>query len=651
MALLPLPVRCSIRPLILLLTLLPWPGLVLAHNGEPAPMNVHLKHTGAPRWSWLHWWEANRERFFVAPEQDDALQPEAAEQLDALRAEAAGELLKAIEQNARDSLTSEAALALGKLRHEPALPLLKRLAAKGDTVRVRRAALIAIGLIGSDPAEAELGQFSSTRVGERVAALAGIGLLPDLQAATLRRLRSTVTADGSAKSIDKLAPAAVMTWALRHHQKDDNLEYFRGLLGTSESYQVASEALLGLGGTKDHAAQRLLEEVLFGLGATQVRAYEQLEEMNRRKRGFTGRDALRDTRRRLNPQQPAPRREEMDITFDMSEELLPMGYLRSSAAIAMGELNVPRAGESLLSFLREDPVEDPFLVTPMSFAIMSLTAYPTEASRDRLIAILGKQDERGKLVLDVTRDSPLRGFAALALGLYARPYETPQGPADRVKYDWAITTLTERLEDERENEEVRTACAVALGLTQRGSVLPILQRLSAKLEQRSRRNDFPVLGFVLLGRALAGEKNLIEPARRALLDRPDDPSPAGILSRRAAVLALGVTRSATAVPVLTKAWHLNHYVNKEVILALRLVGGTSAAAPVMERLRQAKDQEERAYMAQALGELLAVERPTPLSRLTVGSNYTVRNEHFLPIQSLANGFLFDYLIASFGEEW
>jgi hypothetical protein len=56
-------------------------------------------------------------------------------------------------------------------------------------------------------------------------------------------------------------------------------------------------------------------------------------------------------------------------------------------------------------------------------------------------------------------------------------------------------------------------------------------------------------------------------------------------------------------------------------------------------------------MAQALGELLAAERPTTLDRLTAGCNFTVRNDEMRPLQALANGFLYDYLIASFGENW
>jgi hypothetical protein len=328
-----------------------------------------------------------------------------------------------------------------------------------------------------------------------------------------------------------------------------------------------------------------------------------------------------------------------------------MGWMQSSAAIGLGEIEAPRAGDALLKFLDEDENRFPHLEAPMGFAIMSLTAYPSDATRDRFISLVGKNDQQGKMNLDGKKESPLRGFAALSLGLYARPHKTDQGAADRPQHDWAITTLAERLDDDREEEEVRTACAVALGLTQRSAVLPMLQKTQARLEKRGRRGDQAVLGFILLGRALAGDKALIEPASKFVVGRPDDVTPSGILSRRAGVLALGITRSSDAIPVLTKAWHLNHYVNREVILALRLVGGSNAANPVMERLRQSKDLEERAYMAQALGELLAVERPTALVRLTAGSNYTVRNEHLLPFQSIANGFLFDYLIASFGEQW
>jgi HEAT repeat protein len=658
--------------------------VALAHNGEPPPLRKGppAKSTNdlrnvrpPPRWTWLHWWEANRDRYLVAPDQETTLQPAEAEQLAVLRTEAAGELLKSMEAAARVSLTVESALALGKMRHEPALPALLALARKGDRPEIRRAAIAGIGLLGSEAAEKALIELKPTRPDDAVATLVALGLHPKLSPDTLRQLRARITADLANDDAKKVGTSSVIAWALRGHGREDNLAYFRGLLKTSISPWVASESVLGLGGTKDHAAQRMLEDLLFGTITGEVFAYDNLDALVRNqniqnvdpgKPGRLGPDGIIRGSRPVSPSRPgrgvgnAPERDEATgrRLEDMEEEgvrvsrpeYVAMGWLQSSAAVALGEIDAPRAGESLLRFLDEDEDRYPHLETPMEFAIMSLASYPTEATRDRLINLVGKDDQAGKTKLDGKKDSPLRGFAALSLGLYARPEKTEQGAADRPRHDWAITTLAERLDDDREEEEVRTACAVALGLTQRSAVLPMLQKTGNRLEQRGRRGDQAVLGFILLGRALAGDKALIEPASKFVVGRPDDVTPSGILSRRAAVLALGVTRSSNAIPVLTKAWHLNHYVNREVILALRLVGGSNAATPVMERLREAKDLEERAYMAQALGELLAVERPTALVRLTAGSNYTVRNEHLLPFQSIANGFLFDYLIASAGEQ-
>jgi hypothetical protein len=672
-----------IAPITLLMAVLVV-GIARAHNGElpppptapPAVARVEGRSIPPPRWTWLHWWEANREKYLISPSQSPAAQTADPAQLEALRYEAVKALQVALDAPGRDAISIEAAMALGKLRHEPGLGELKKLAASGDTIKVRRAALLAIGLLGSQAAESDLSQLNANQLDERVAGLVAMGLLPKAQSATVRHLRSVldrdsrlIGTDNTSKPDEMLARATVVSWALRQHGEKDHVRYFSNLVNSSDNAWIASEALLGLGATRDRATARILEDALFASGSA-VKALGALQRLNDMKRGAIGQGAqagfeyeknyanyVKEHEKywKNNPNRPpltgkgagAP----PPVTFDIGYEMICMAWLRSSAAIAMGSIDEPRAGQALLSFVKEDIASDEFLVTPKSFAVMSLASYPSDASRDRLIELLGKQDDQGKLRMEPPKDSPIRGFAALALGLYARPYSTDQGPADRAGFDRAIITLAERLEDEREEEEVRTACAVALGLAQRTAVLPVLYRLSAKIEQRNRRADFPVYGFLLLGRSLAGDQNLVEPAAKFLLDRDDDTTPSGILSRRAAVLGLGMTRNSLAIPVLTKAWHLNHYVNREVIVALRLVGGASAATPVMERLRQSKDNEERAYMAQALGELLAVEQPTTLNRLIAGSNFTVRNDNLLPLYSLANGFLYDYLIGSLGDLW
>jgi HEAT repeat protein len=192
---------------------------------------------------------------------------------------------------------------------------------------------------------------------------------------------------------------------------------------------------------------------------------------------------------------------------------------------------------------------------------------------------------------------------------------------------------------------------VALGLSRRTEVLPVLIRSTQKLDLKRRATDELLFGFLLLGRALAGDRNLIEPATGLLVRQGDETSTVGILSRRAGVLALGVMKSGAVVPILTQAWHLNYYVNREVITALKLVGATGTAKPIIDRLRDSKDPKEQAYMAQALGELLAKEQPTRLTRLMAETNFTVRNDPIEPLKELANEFLFAYLIPCFGDTW
>jgi hypothetical protein len=57
-------------------------------------------------------------------------------------------------------------------------------------------------------------------------------------------------------------------------------------------------------------------------------------------------------------------------------ERLPLGWLRSSAAIAMGDIEMPRAGESLLRFRRNPraPKKIRSVIAAQGFAVISLAA-------------------------------------------------------------------------------------------------------------------------------------------------------------------------------------------------------------------------------------------------------------------------------------
>ena len=200
-----------------------------AHNGElpppptapPAVARVEGRSIPPPRWTWLHWWEANREKYLVSPSQSPAAQTADPAQLEALRYEAIKALQAALDAPGRDAVSIEAAMALGKLRHEPGLGELKKLAASGDTIKVRRAALLAIGLLGSQAAENDLAQVNPNQLDERVAGLVAMGLLPKAQsAATVRHLRSVldrdsrlIGADNTAKPDEMLARATAVCWS------------------------------------------------------------------------------------------------------------------------------------------------------------------------------------------------------------------------------------------------------------------------------------------------------------------------------------------------------------------------------------------------------------------------------------------------------
>ncbi|GAG51752.1 unnamed protein product, partial [marine sediment metagenome] len=135
---------------------------------------------------------------------------------------------------------------------------------------------------------------------------------------------------------------------------------------------------------------------------------------------------------------------------------------------------------------------------------------------------------------------------------------------------------------------------------------------------------------------------------KALLSR-DRTDMGGILGRRAAVVGLGLIGTREAVPILMAAWHLNHYVNREVALSFSLSRVPSVAEPLVKLLNDKIGAE--AFAAHCLGELFLTDRPGRLTRLIRNGNYMMKNERLMPYQRMANEFLYRYLIAAFGEEW
>jgi HEAT repeat protein len=319
--------------------------------------------------------------------------------------------------------------------------------------------------------------------------------------------------------------------------------------------------------------------------------------------------------------------------------------LRSSAAIALGEVgDQPGVVESLLLLLEQR--DDDYNLQPKCFALVSLGLIGSHEGLPALLEMLSDREERHQKTQKAL-ESPLRGFAAIGLGLYARPYNSPQGSTGRPDYEKALELLQQRLTDEREKLEVRAACAIALGLAGRTVSLKTLIGGYESFDEAS-----PLLGgYVLLARAMLGDRNLIDPVSSAIARKHDRDETTDLLARRAAVLALGVAGTGDVIPHLVRFWDEPSYVNREVILALSLCSAEGVSQYVLPGVNGKGNQYERAYMAEVVGRILSRGDRPPLSRFLIGSNFTMKHGLLEPYYAISNPFLYLYLIPQFEDTW
>ena len=178
----------------------------------------------------------------------------------------------------------------------------------------------------------------------------------------------------------------------------------------------------------------------------------------------------------------------------------------------------------------------------------------------------------------------------------------------------------------------------------------ILQPASQALGSR----DELLAGYMLLGRGMLGDGNIIDPGQKFLAVVNDKDDRAGILARRAGVLGLGLLRKPAAVPVLIQAWDLNYYVNREVALALSLADAHSATESLTNLLDEGRTPFVRAFAARCLGVLYSQHeprRPPRLARLVNDSNFAMKNVVLQPFAAWHNECLIRYWLAPFEQTW
>lgn len=616
------------------------------------PQDLSRERVYPPRWSWIHWWEANRDPYLRSIRQSGALQRTDPAILAAYRAQAVKALVGGLGSAAAE-VRAASALALARMNEKAALPAITKLAGADGSPQVRMMALVAMGLLDVPEARDSLLSLNYPTDQLVEAGCVGLGFL---RAADEAKVQAALH---QAVASPKAGAATISAWALRRRKDDLTVRLMRSILVQSKSPWLASEAILSLGEQGDTAAVPLLADVLLGnKPATSVAAYQALHDHDSEIARLLGdvRVPVPELERvRMLYQKQAEWRDfgpngqgrttPARLAIRVGMEKVYLSSLRASAAIALGRLRTPAASAALVASLafRDDGYVEVF----KGFAMMTLGQAGDPAALPPLLAYLGRAHPSGKVKTVVELDSPLRGFAALALGFYARPRETPQGPADAPDYDRVCLALAERLADPQEEAEVRTACAMGLGLTARTENLRYLQ----KAAETVRAADDLLAGYILLARALLGDQGITPLAKRYLDVSTEKKETSGILARRAAVLGLALLESQEAIPALLDAWHLTYHVNREVAVALGLLRAYNVTEPLVRLLQTSPNPLEQAFAARCLGELFMEERPYRLRWLLNETNYTMKNERLLPYLAVANEFLYEYLIPCFGDRW
>ncbi len=653
-------------------------AVVCAHSEPPPPPAPPPPPPGPPprllevveplRWSWLHWWEANRSLYLNPDTQSGAPQAASQEALNDLRAQATAGLI-AMMDDPEEEPRAAAALALGRIGHAEDLESIKALAslAQDDPHEyIRARALLAIGMIGGDTPESFLLEYEPPSSHLRASTLLALGLLRQPSDRVTSRLYDDLdSGDAAARN--------AAWWALSQHPDPDVRERAIGLIRSNRSPWLVSGALLALGRAASEAGDRLVvltllnDDTIRSLPAWSMLAQVRTAKpkiIERVERGGTVSDGRGG--RQIDRSQVSRWISEHKRVFVHEPTPIPVGAmppdykrlrpvtgiediylsrLRSSAAIALAGADDPELAVRALTRLLEEHSNE-HNTAAQCFALISLAEIGSPKSLEILLEIASSKDGR-RSKSQRNLESPQRGFAMIGLGLYARSQSSTQGPYDRPGYEQALAMLQERLADKREKLEARTAAAVALGLSGRTVNLKLLIGGHESFDEAN-----PLLGgYVLLGRALLGDINVIEPARAALERKPHHDKTTDLLARRAAVLAMGVAGTNEAIPHLIWAWDQPYYVNREVIIALSLCDAPGVAVHLIPRLTGDANQYERAFMAEAVGRLLNSDTLPPLSAFLIGSNFTMKNGLLDPIRFLENQFMYEYLIPEFEEVW
>jgi len=620
-------------------------GQSLAHSEPPPPPSTTIYSSSKGqlilprRWSWLHWWEANRWRLLEPRAQTETLQ---GDNTNVEKAKTRAEkLLVTSAEHENAELRGSAILALGRLESEKALPLLSQ-GLNDQKQYIRQKSLIALGMISDGNSESTLAGFTPSSMFDANDRMASMGLLRSLSNQSLNNL-----ANGLAQDWLKQGEAELAVWVLSQNAGEYTGPLIVNVLDQTKTEEIASECLIALGKSQHPMAHRVLASVLLtedkNLNDNRLLldfpVWRRLAAQYRAEAKGNG----KTTRTRVRNPDGTPQKNDQggDVYREHTTgnvygpSQLSLAKLRVSAAIGLTLMNTPQANQTLLD--AQFMPDTDYSKTYKAFAAIGLGENGYAPAVPVLIQTLpGQPIAPGRTRLG--QDHPICGFAALALGLYAKQVPTEQGPTDRPHTIEALNALGQVLINPKQTLETRSACAVGMALSGRTANLQPL----SKIDINSRHQPL-LTGYTCFARGALGDTSMIQQTPQVLANLPESDTER-ILAARAVVLGIGMLGSRESLPVLTQAWHNGHYTSREVIQALRLMNLPSAALSICDLYETSDKIIEQTYFCLLLGDLLGTRQPSPMNRFMANSNFTYRIDTRKPYQSMANGFLFDYLI-------
>ncbi len=569
-------------------------------------------------WTWMYWWETNREAYLASPDSMPAVDA-------ALKQRAVAVLTESLGPDNPATIRAASALALGRMEVSEATNRLIELTRDQDE-SVRRSAWMALGLIGDPAARAHLaGAAGGPGMSEHdtLAWIVATGLLRQPDDELLRAMIRLVNQRESAEV------ARLAMWALRVHDPPGLVEFARAITAETTDPMLCNEALQVLGALGNHRDLQNLGRVYHSSPSDRnvPPALRKIARSYQRPQGIVLRygPPLAGMRCAAAVAFNARREAENEDDFEISviTDTLERSYERIDGKPWRIDLSWSHGSSALESGSFE-----------LRFGLIPLGRLGHERHARLLVDVLNGvhttwRNDRRKA------SDPSRGFAAVALGIYLRR----QGDGDpRINLDrrkghdgqrahvrrsgtlWLVQdALARTARNVREPPDLRAACVLALGLG--GNAQGVAE--SIKSAPNSLRGaESLVAGYAVLALGMLGDLDAIGLAGR-MLPKPithvdvdwirqnrlgEEVSIGDVIALRAAVLGLGCLGRRDGIGLLHAQFGRDPTTSMELIRSLRWCGDDSIGDVLVNLLDEPDDNQEltsvRLLSAWALGESL-----------------------------------------------